>query len=574
MPFGVDLSISGLASGFDWKSVVAQLAQAERAPEAVWARNQSKLNAKNSAFTNITSYLNQFQTAVKALKDATIYDSRSATSSTPTVATASASAATKTGAYNFNITQLATAASLAGAANISSHISATNDVSGVTVGAANFATAVTAGTFSVNGAQVTLATTDSLQAVFDKINKATGGNVTASYDSTTDKISLNSASNITLGSAADTSNFLQVAKLSNNSSGSVTSNATLGRVSSSSVLTGAHLATTVSDGGSGAGAFTVNGVSISFNASTDTLQNVVDRINSSAAGVTADYDVVNNKFSLTNRTTGDVGISVADTTGNFLAATGLTGGAGGTLSAGKNLNYTVNGGANLVSRSNTIDGSSSGINGLSVNALIADKTTVTVAGDTTAIASNVQAFVTAYNNVQSYITSSSASSTDATGRVTAGTLAGDVNATTIAISLRTNAFSPVTISGLSATFSQLANLGIKSNGQNNTVTLDATALTSALTGNLSDVKKLFSDSSSGLAAKLDSFLTNLTGDSGTVVAHQAALTKQSTSIDAQVTTLEKSITADVAHWTQAFRAMETAQAQLTQQLNYLTKTFR
>lgn len=571
MPFGVDLSISGLASGFDWKSVVAQLAQAERAPEAVWARNQSKLNAKNSAFTNITSYLNQFQTAVKALKDATIYDSRSATSSTPTVATASASAATKTGAYNFNITQLATAASLAGAANISSHISATNDVSGVTVGAANFATAVTAGTFSVNGAQVTLATTDSLQAVFDKISAATGGSVTAGYDSVTDKISLTSASNLTLGSAADTSNFLQVARLSNNSSGSVTSNDTLGRVSSSAVLTGAHLATTVSDGGGGAGAFTVNGVSISFNAGTDTLQNVVDRINSSAAGVTADYDVVNNKFSLTNSTTGDVGISVADVTGNFLAATGL---AAGTLAAGKNLNYSVNGGATLVSRSNTIDGTSSGITGLSVAALTTGATAVTVVGNTTAIQTNVQAFVTAYNNVQSYITTNAASTTDANGKVTAGTLTGDGNATSIASSLRANAFSPVSISGLSATFSQLANLGIKSNGQNNTVTLDAAALTSALTGNLGDVKKLFSDSTGGLAAKLDSFLTNLTGDSGTVVAHQASLTKQSTSIDTQVANLEKSIAADAAHWTNAFRAMETAQAQLTQELNYLTKNFK
>ena len=186
----------------------------------------------------------------------------------------------------------------------------------------------------------------------------------------------------------------------------------------------------------------------------------------------------------------------------------------------------------------------------------------------------VQAFVTAYNNVQSYITSNSASTTDANGKVTAGTLAGDVNASSIATSLRANTFSPVSITGLSATFSQLAGLGIKSNGQNNTVTLDTTALAAALTGNLGEVKKLFSDSTGGLAAKLDSLVTNFTGDSGTVIAHQASLTKQSTSIDAQVTTLEKAIAADTAHWTKAFQAMETAQAQLTQQLSYLTKNFK
>jgi flagellar hook-associated protein 2 len=568
---GIDLSVAGLASGFDWKSVVQQLAQAERAPEAVWSKNQSKINAKNSAFTIITSYLNQVQLAAKALKDTAIYDHRSATSSTPAVATVSAATGTKAGTYSFNVTQLATAASLTGYGNVSGGLSATNDVSGVTVGTANFATAVQAGTFSVNGAQVAVATTDSLQDVFDKIYTATGNTVTASYDASTDKISLTSPNNITLGSAADTSNFLQVAKLHNNNSGSVTSNDTLGRVNTAVALTNAHLGTAISDGGSGAGAFTINGVEINFNAGTDSVQEVVARINNSAAGVSAAYDVVNNKFSLTNNTTGDVGISLADTTGNFLAAAGL---AGGAFNAGSNLNFSVNGGPSLVSRSNTIDGSSSGITGLAVAALSLGATAVTVAGDTTAVQSNIQAFVTAYNNLQSYITANSASSTDATGKVTAGTLTGDVDAANIAATLRTNTFSPVSISGLSATFSQLANLGIKSNGQNNSVTLDSSALTAALAGNLGDVKKLFSDSTGGLAAKLDAFVTNLTGDNGTVVAHQAALTKQSSSIDAQIANLEKTIAADAAHWTAAFRAMETAQSQLTQQLSYLTKNFK
>ena len=58
----------------------------------------------------------------------------------------------------------------------------------------------------------------------------------------------------------------------------------------------------------------------------------MNNINESAAGVTASYDPVNNKFVLANNTTGDVGISMQDVTGNFLAATGL---AGGTLRHGK-----------------------------------------------------------------------------------------------------------------------------------------------------------------------------------------------------------------------------------------------
>ena len=52
---GVDLSVSGLASGFDWKSLVSQLAQAERAPETVWQKAQDKLNQQNSIYGSIKS---------------------------------------------------------------------------------------------------------------------------------------------------------------------------------------------------------------------------------------------------------------------------------------------------------------------------------------------------------------------------------------------------------------------------------------------------------------------------------------------------------------------------------------
>ncbi len=567
---GVDLSIAGLASGFDWKTVVSQLAQAERAPESVWLRNQTAINRKSSAFNIIKSYLSQLQTAAQSLKDTSLYNARSAASSATAVATASAGTATPNGTYAFNITQLATAATLRGAGNVSSAIIPSGDASSVTVGAANFATAVTAGTFSVNGAQVTLATTDTMQNVFDKIATATSNAVTASYDNTTDKITLTSASAIVLGSGADTSNFLSVAKLYNGTNtGVITSTGTLGRINTSEKLNAADFATAVT-GGTG-GAFTVNGVSISYDTTADSTANVLDRINNSAAGVTASYDTTNNRFSLANKSGGDTNITLADVAGNFLAASGLS---GGTLTRGTDLNYTVNGGSTLVSQTNTIDGTSSGIAGLSVNALTTGTTNVAVSTDTTAITSALQNFVTAYNNVQSYVTSNAASSTDSTGKVTAGTLTGDVDAANVATRLRSNTFSPVSITGLSATFSQLAGLGIKSNGNNNTVTLDSAALSSALTSHLGEVKNLLSDSTSGLAVKLDSFLTTMVGDSGTVTNHQTALTKQSKGIDDQIAKQEKIIAADVASWTKAFQAMEKAQAKNNQDLSFLTKNFR
>ncbi len=567
---GVNLAVSGLASGFDWQTLVTQLAQAERSPETLWTANQNKINAQNSSYTIIKSYLSQLQAAVQTLKDPTIYNNRSASSSSATVATATSASGGMTGSFDFNIIQLAKSASLAGTGNVSAPISATNDVSGLTVGAADFSTAVTAGTFTVNGAQVTVATTDSLKNVFDNIATATGNAVTASYDATTDKITLSSASAITLGSAADTSNFLTVAKLYPNKTGTIASNDTLGRVTVAGVLTSAGLATTVNDGGSGAGQFKINGVGISYNASTDSVQTVLDRINSSAAGVTASYDVVNNRFALANKTTGDVGISLQDVSGNFLAASGL---AGGTLTNGQNLTYTVNGGPTLVSQSNTIDSSSCGITGLSVTALTGGNaaTTITVGADTSTVQTNLQNFVNQYNNVQSYIDTNAASITDSTGKVTAGTLTGDLNASNLSSSLRNNVFSSVSITGISPGFNRLANLGITSNGYSNTVTLDSTALSSALGSNLSDIQKLFTDPTNGLGAQMDSFLTATVGDSGTLTDHQTALVAKSKAIDTQIANQEKIITTDSAYWTSEFVAMETAQSQLTQELNSLNQ---
>ncbi|MEJ0091159.1 MAG: flagellar filament capping protein FliD [Limisphaerales bacterium] len=383
------------------------------------AKGQEHPRAKNNSYGSIKSYLNNLQADVQKLKDATLYNNRSAQTTNAAIATASAGAAATVGAYTFDISQLATTAQIAGGGNISNAISPDGNLSSVTVGTAGFSTPVTDGTFSINGAQVTISSADSLQQVFDNIALATGNTVTASYNATTDKMTLTSTGVITLGSAADTSNFLQVAQLYNNGTAAVSSTAALGRVRASAAMADSDLATAVTDGGGGAGGFTINGVLINYNVATDTIQAVLDRINSSNAGVNASYDSLNNHFVLANKTTGDVGISMHDETGNFLAATGMS---GGTLTSGQNLLYTINGGSQLQSRSNTITSESSTIAGLSVNALATGAVTVNVGGDTSALKSALTSFISDYNNVQSYITAQSASSTDSAGNVTAGLL--------------------------------------------------------------------------------------------------------------------------------------------------------
>jgi flagellar hook-associated protein 2 len=564
-----DLQVTGLASGMNWATVITELANAERAPEAQWDDQISSLDAQNAAYTTIAGDLATLQTDIEALQNSSLYTGTTSQSSNTDVATANSDSTAPLGTYTFNITQLATAAQLNGATNISQALSPSGDLSSVTIGTAGFATPVTAGTFSVDGAQVSIATTDSLQQVFSNIASATNNTVTASYSPTTDEITLSSSngSPVVLGSAADTSNFLQVAQLYPNGTDSVSSSSALGHVQLGQSMTDAGLSTAITDGGNGQGEFTINGVAIDYDASTDSIQDVLDDINNSAAGVTATYNTINNQFVLTNNTTGDVGISAQDVTGNFLAATGLS---GGTLQSGQNLLYTLDGGTQqLVSESNTITQESSSISGLSVTASQKGSTTVNVTSDTGAITSAIQQFVSDYNSLQTTITNDSAVTTSSSGTVTPGVLTGDLTANGIASSLRSLVTGSVP--GLTGAVSMLSDLGIETNGQNNTLAVDTSTLSSTVAANINSVETLFTDPTNGLATQLNNFITDTTGANGTVTNHQASLTQQVTSLNTQISNLEAKITTDTATWTSEFTAMESAQESANQELTYLSE---
>ncbi len=566
------LAISGLASGFDWQSVVTQLTNAERAAETPWQTQQTTINAQIASYNSINDALTALQTDVKALQDPSFFSSALAQTSDSTYATATAAPGATVGTYAFNISQMATTARINGAANMGK-VLAPNGPASVTIGSAAFGTPVTAGTFTINGAQINIASTDTLQDVFDHIASATNNAVTASYDSGTDTIKLSSSSDIVLGSATDTSNFLQAAQLFNNNetgttTRTITSSLSLGHIQVTNNMANANLQTAIQDDGTGQGAFTVNGVTINYNASTDSIQNVLDRITNSTAGVTASYDSLNNRFLLTDKATGDIGISIQDVAGkgNFAAATGLS---TGTLQRGQNLLDTVNNGPQLVSQSNTIDPVSSGITGLSVTAVKQGSVNVTVASDTTKISNAIQQFVTDYNKVQTSISAQQIVTTDSTGKTTPGTLTGDLTASNIGSQLRSSVFSAV--SGLSGAISMLSDLGIQTNGQDNTLKVtDSTALTTALTNNLSGVKAFFSDPTNGWVTRVNNFINNTIGDDGTIPNHLASLNTQTTNLTTQIANLEKKITSDSAHWTSEFQAMEQAESQINQQMQYLT----
>lgn len=564
----MDLGLSGLATGFDWRALVDKLVAVEQEPQNRLRIEQNTIRQRDNAYSSLTTQLNVLKSRVETLKEATLYQGRSTAVSDASIATASAADGAAPGAYAFQFIQLATASQQVGSSGVGGALSGSPDVSGLVLSNAGFSTAITAGSFTVNGHQVTVATSDTLQDVFDKISTATGGDVGASYDPGTDRITLTGSSEIILGSATDTSNFLSVTRLNNNGSNAISSSAELGAVRLSGAVADSNLATPLSDGGAGAGEFKINGVSISFDTSADSIQTILDRINNSSAGVTARYDATNDRFSLVNKTTGDVGFSLEDVSGNFLAATGLS---GGSVQRGRDLIYSVDGGPQQTSRSNTITESGGGPAGLTVTALQEGATaTITVGSNTEKVKTAINDFLTEYNKTQSLIDSQTASSTDANGKVTAGILANDGEADAIGSELRATVYAQV-----SGVLKGLADLGIESNGNNNSLELtDTDALDDALANHIESIQDLFSDESTGVATLLGSYLEKTVGDDGTIPTKQGNLQKEVAAIDSQISDLERIVQSNRQRLIESFTAMETAQANINRQLQYLQNAFK
>lgn len=336
--------------------MVDQLTSVERAPQRRMRTEQAGVRAKNAAFTSLKTELTSLKTVSEQLKDTAFFDTRKVTSS-ETHATATADSGTSSGEYNFEIFQLATSAKQLGASDVGAAVSTSSAMS-----SGGFSIAVTSGTVTVQGKQVTVSTDDSLTTTLAAIKTAVGGSF--DYSVSGDKVTLTDSSEIVLGSATDTSNFLQALRLNANGTTSISSSGKLGGIDVSVTPANANF----TDGtGAASGSFKINGTTISWDSSA-TITDILDKINSSEAGVYANYDPVNDRFLLTNKTTGDVGITLEDLTGDFLAKSRLLTANSGALSRGKNLLYKVNDAGPLESKSNTIDSNSSGIQGLAVTA--------------------------------------------------------------------------------------------------------------------------------------------------------------------------------------------------------------
>ena len=554
------IQITGLASGLNWQNIINELVTADSAGQTQVKTQQTKVNNQVTALASLSSDMTNLESSVFSLEDPSLFGNVTATSTTPGSAWAvSASTGTAPGSYTIAVGQPATPTTLQGAGRVSGGLSSTDDVTGVTVATAATAVPITAGSFTVDGQQIPVTTTESLQDVFTAISTATGGTVTAGYDSGTDKVTLTStAGTLVLGAANDTSNFLQALQLGGNGLASSTSAGRLGTLVPANPLSSANLGTALTgQDSSGNGSFTVNGVSIAYNVDTDSLSTVINRINTSGAAVTASYDSSDNQMVLTNNVTGNLGISASDTSGNLLAALGLTSASGATMANGQNATFTVNGGALKTSSSNNLTAAQLGVPGLNVTVTGAGTQTIAVASDTTAIQSAIQSFVSNFNTLQADIGSDTVVSEDSSGNPTTSILSNDNEVGDWASSLETTAFE----AGDSVTggISSLDALGIDFSGTSRQLSItDSAKLSQALSGNPSGVAAFFQTARTGFGSLMNNALSEAIGEDS---SDSANLQSESNDLGNQISTMQQQLDAEQQNLETEFSAMETMESQ-------------
>ena len=352
----MDLGLSGLASGFDWKSVVDQLVEVERAPQRRARREQYEVSEKNRILSLIKDELSALQNKSKVLKDSHLYQSRTTSVSDSTIGSSSVSSGAALGNYEFEFFQKATTGSQRGGVDAGKVVDST-----AVIGSNGFGVGITTGTITINDEIITVETTDTLATLFTKVTTA-DSDLSMAYDTSVDKITLASSSGsvLVLGSSNDTSNFLVAARLNNNGTSSVTSSYKLGGISQASGLSSANFNTTLVGN---SGSFRVNGETVTWSSS-DSVGAILASITQSGAGVVASYDGVNDRFLLSNNTTGDIGISLEDVQGNFLQATKLASepiNANGAQSASTSVSVNNSAGYATGASSITVDATSAAL---------------------------------------------------------------------------------------------------------------------------------------------------------------------------------------------------------------------
>lgn len=514
------MALSSLTSAYSsnsgLNSLIAQYMSLEKRPLYDLQSQRTKLYSKIDLYTDLNSKISGLLNPAKDLASAdnsSVYNSRSVSTSESKEVTATTGSNAATGTYKIRVKQLASGSSVQSSGGLitkaavvsSSKVAPGSGTIDVTksFGDAGFGTAPT-GTVTINGwTSSDLATYASVQAFMDDANANAVANMY--YDSIEDTFYLEDTTNgsltFTESEAPGGSGFFTQVKM-RNAAGDYNGATAATGIQADVLLSEANFDTAVS----GSGSFKINGIQISWDASTDTLNSIINRINNSDANITAYYDTSLDRVVMNSKSTGSSDtITLADVSGTFLMNTFKF--SGQTASGGADAKFTINStssGDEISKSSNdfTINGINYTLKQANVSAYTENTfTTITVNQDTSAIKTKINDFLEKFNALTSHIKDKSGVDTE---KFTRGPLAGN----TTFINIRRQLLQIVVekVTGLTeGEPNYLRKIGITVDSNLKVSLSDTSAFESAIKSNPKAVENLF-NATNGVAKKIESLL--------------------------------------------------------------------
>ena len=270
-------------------------------------------------------------------------------------------------------------------------------------GFAKAPTESTNGYFTINGVKIEIDdyTKLTVRDLLAKINSS-GAGVVAEYDAENDRFVLRSVENgadIRLGSFGDTSDFLSIAKLTVVEGAEKVEGSDGGKIDPTAPLSQTGMTVTPTSG-----TFTINGVSIYVDVTKDSLNDLIEKVNNSGAGVKMVYDSAMDKVIILsdpkNGGTNDAFIKLGSDsdTSNILYAFNLVPSTGSAFEVGKRGKDAVIevDGITYTRPTNTIDDVIGGVT-LNLNGVSDNYVTLSIKPDEDTIVDRFADFIAKYN---------------------------------------------------------------------------------------------------------------------------------------------------------------------------------
>lgn len=506
------ITFGGLSSGMDTDGIINRLVQIETASIGRLQRQQAQLRQQADLQSALKGQITSIASAANNLSTLGTFNPIASSVSNKDVVSISTGVGSQVGAFDIRVSRLATAQKISSAGQTSS-----SDALNQT------------GSFSLNGKVVNVLATDSLRTIASKVNEL-GVGVTASViDGGPNQAFLTFTSTSTGASGRPVVSDLTGSVLQNlgvvNGTTSIKTQITNGAAGMGFNRADQAIGSMIGASGLSAQTIQVNGINVSINLQTDTLQGVADKINQAGTGATASVVTV------TEGTTSKFRLEIRGTTtptftdgGNVLTTLGiLQRGNPSELVAGQDAQYSIDG-VSLTSSTNTVRDVIPGttMTLLKANQTTPESATITLTNDADNVVEKVKSVVNAFNDAISFIENNSKfdSSTFETGP-----LFGDPTARQFQAALGNQLFNA--IPGLTGTYRNLTDVGFRL-GSDGRLSLDESKFKTALSADNEGVRRIFQNFGSSTTGSIQYVSSTSTSVPTTVAPYDINITQVAT----------------------------------------------